>query len=72
MNKETYEALKVLMNTLDKWFIKNKQYTETTKNYDIVKMWIDEVAKDYKECNRKHKTLNGLFECKDCERFFRP
>lgn len=47
MNKETYEALKLLMDKLERHVI-HATYQEDAKNaYNTVMDWVEEVAKDY-------------------------
>jgi len=47
MNKETYEALKILMDKLDRHVIHATYQEEAKKAYGIVGDWIDKVAKEY-------------------------
>ena len=52
MNKETYEALKRVMN----YIIKSKvQHRQTTKDIKQVEDWIDGVAKEYEEESKESK-----------------
>jgi len=47
MDKETYEALKLLMEKLDRHVIHATYQEDTMKAYKQVEAWIDEVSKDY-------------------------
>ena len=54
MNKETYEALKVVMNNI-------AMSNNATKQ---VESWIDEVAKEYVECLHNYCNDNAI--CNNC------
>ena len=67
MDKETYEALKNIINAVkNKWY---KEYNELAeKNIKLIDKWIDEVAKEYvdedRSCRKCGKT-SGLLEDED-------
>jgi len=47
MDKETYEALKLLMDKLDRHVIHATYQEDAMKAYKQVETWLDEVSKDY-------------------------
>lgn len=68
MNKETYEALKLIIayhNGEQEW---KREAVEEAINQ--VEGWIDEVAKDYmeevKECEHKNTENGSACICSDC------
>ena len=65
MDKETYEALKLLMEKLDRHVIHATYQEDTMKAYKQVEAWIDEVSKDY-ECNCGSSELPVWHSKSDC------
>ena len=61
MDKETYEALKLLMDKLERYVIHTTYQENSKEAYKKVEEWIEEVAKDYNkqkywfcpDCNEK-------------------
>jgi len=49
MDRETYEALKLLMDKLDRHVIHATYQEDAMKAYKQVETWLDEVSKDYNE-----------------------
>ena len=49
MDKKTYEALKVLMEKIDRHVLHATYQEDTKEAFAQVEGWMDEVAKDYEE-----------------------
>lgn len=49
MNKETYEALKVLVSKIERHVAPATYQEDTREAVAVVKEWMDKVAEDYEE-----------------------
>jgi len=65
MDKETYEALKRLIDDLRevKEPVRPTEYNQYEKDMRQINSWIDEVAKEYWECKNKDENGNACWDC---------
>lgn len=62
MNKETYEALKRTMHHCEYGGANDKAFWD---DFRVVENWIDEVSKEYVECENRDSNGNACYDCEN-------